>query len=162
MISNVRQVMPFHCSKPPIILRIKSTIPMVISLKALHILAPTESSMVSIISNRKLVVFYTVIPLNVINFSLFSRLFSLSFIFGSSATMYLTVFFSIFILLGLHWAPRICRLMSFINFRKFLAIIFSQMFLLIILSSKILITHKLGCLMLFHRSYMPLLFILFL
>ena len=43
---------------------------MVISLKALHILAPTESSMVSIISNRKLVVFYIVIPLNVINFSL--------------------------------------------------------------------------------------------
>lgn len=43
---------------------------MVISLKALHILAPMEPFMVSIISNRKLVVFHTVIPLNVINFSL--------------------------------------------------------------------------------------------
>ena len=43
---------------------------MVISSKALHILAPMESFMVSIISNRKLVVFHTIIPLNIINFSL--------------------------------------------------------------------------------------------
>lgn len=39
-------------------------------LEALHTLAPADPFMVSIISDGKLVVFHTAIPLNVIKFSL--------------------------------------------------------------------------------------------
>ena len=72
--------------------------------------------------------------------------------------MHPSVFFSIYTLHGLHRDLRIRRLLSFIiwfiNFRKFLANIFPQLFLLAILSSEIPITHKLGHLISFHRSYM--------